>query len=163
MAALVAMNMVFGAAAEPVSGAGQAQAIAAYDAAVSAERAGDAQRAVKLYKQAISIDPGETCFYIGLGELYQHKNDLVSAEATYKVAMKFDPNNGLLQSAWANLLWAKGDTAESVRVWRKASPAVEKAQRESWTMAHRSGGNHGTGGLQPASATEIAFNARHQK
>src|SRR6516165_8407217 len=76
--ALVAMQVVFGsAAAEHACNNAHAQAASAYDQAIRAEQSGDVQGAVKLYKKAISLDPRETLFYVSLGELYQHKNDLV--------------------------------------------------------------------------------------
>ena len=54
--------------------------------------------AIKVYQQAIELEPGESSFYRGLAKLQAQKGELEIAIANYRKAIELNPE----QPAWVN-------------------------------------------------------------
>ncbi len=64
---------------------------------------GDAQRAERLYQQAIALDAGNKWAYRGLAVLYEKTGRLAEAEGVYRKVLQLDPNDEAAQSGLERL------------------------------------------------------------
>lgn len=64
---------------------------------------GDAQRAERLYQQAIALDASIKWAYRGLATLYEQTGRLQDAEAAYRKVLELDPNDEVARSGLERL------------------------------------------------------------
>jgi tetratricopeptide (TPR) repeat protein len=98
--------------------------------AAEAARAGDKQKAVALYREAIAVLPDNTRLLYQLALLLSDLNDTKGERAALEQAVKIDPNFALAQYQLGNLDSRDGDTAGAEQQYRlaiKASPGYVQA------------------------------------
>jgi tetratricopeptide (TPR) repeat protein len=89
-------------------------------AAVQAEEAGEKQRAIALYEEILSIDPGYAPAYINLGTLHFHLRQFAKAEELYRRATEADPGYVLAFFDLGNVLDELQRPNESIAAYRRA-------------------------------------------
>ena len=95
-------------------------------AAVQAEEMGEKQRAVSLYDQIITADPGYAPAYINLGTIHFHQRHYHRAEELYRRATVADPGYVLAFFDLGNVLDELERPEESIAAYQRA---VELAPR----------------------------------
>ncbi len=88
--------------------------------AVQAEEAGDKQRAVDLYNEILSADPGYAPAYINLGTIFFHLRQYGRAEELYRRATQADPEYVLAFFDLGNVLDELERLDESIAAYRQA-------------------------------------------
>ncbi len=89
-------------------------------AAVQAEECGDKSRAVSIYEQILSRDPGYAPAYINLGTLYFHMRRYGRAEELYRRATETDPGYVLAFFDLGNVLDELDRSDESIAAYLRA-------------------------------------------
>ena len=89
-------------------------------AAVQAEEAGEKLRAVALYEEILSIDPGYAAAYINLGTINFHLRQYPRAEELYRRATLADPGYVLAFFDLGNVLDELQRSDESIAAYRQA-------------------------------------------
>ncbi len=89
-------------------------------AAVQAEEAGEKQRAIALYEEILSIDPGYAAAYINLGTINFHLRQYARAEDLYRRATLADPGYVLAFFDLGNVLDELQRPDESIAAYRQA-------------------------------------------
>ena len=89
-------------------------------AAVQAEEAGDKQRAIGIYQEIISLDPGFAAAYINLGTIYFHLRQFGRAEELYRQATTTDPGYVLAFFDLGNVLDELERFDESIAAYQRA-------------------------------------------
>ena len=85
--------------------------------------------AMEQYTKAVSLDPGFSAAYYGMGVVFMNKRDLASAYEYFDKTLSIDPNNVLALSDMADLmLIRKADPRDALNY---AQRAVSKAPRFS--------------------------------
>jgi tetratricopeptide (TPR) repeat protein len=90
-----------------------------FDAAQSAEEAGDVETAQRLYRRVMRMDPADPAAAFNLGNLLRAAGKKVEAEAAYRAALKAD---GHFAEAWYNL-------ADLLEVQGRVELAIDCLQR----------------------------------
>jgi len=100
-----------------------------------AQKEGDFQQAIALYKKATAADPTYATPYNDLGVVYEMQNILDQAERSYLTALQINPNYTGVYSNLASLYEKKGDVQRALAYWEKRAtmgssgdPWVQKAQ-----------------------------------
>ena len=100
-----------------------------------AQKEGDFQEAIALYKKATVADPTYATPYNDLGVVYEMQNVLDQAERAYLTALQINPNYTGVYSNLASLYEKKGDLQRALAYWEKRAtmgnpgdPWVQKAQ-----------------------------------
>ncbi len=88
--------------------------------AVQAEEAGDKQRAVDLYNEILSADPGYAPAFINLGTIYFHLRQYGRAEELYRRATQADPEYVLAFFDLGNVLDELERLDESIAAYLQA-------------------------------------------
>jgi len=96
-----------------------ADAAAAYDAAVNAQTANKLDEAIESYKKAIGIAPNDASYFYGMGTAYQAKGDMDSAIEAYKKAVGFAPKEATYSKTLKDAQMFAGAA--------KAKPLVDEA------------------------------------
>lgn len=78
-----------------------------------AEDAGDAVRALELYRQAAAIAPGLAATHLNLGIALESGGDAAGARASYERALELEPANAAASYNLGKLLYAQGACAEA--------------------------------------------------
>ena len=89
-------------------------------AAVQAEEAGEKQRAIAIYEEILSIDPGYAAAYINLGTINFHLRHFARAEDLYRRATLADPGYVLAFFDLGNVLDELQRLDESIAAYRQA-------------------------------------------
>ena len=76
---------------------------AQYDFAFQAHKAGQHDKAIQYYKNALNINPKYVDGYLNLANLYSNKNDFANAKGTLDWGLNMLPNNAKLVEAKRNL------------------------------------------------------------
>ncbi len=76
---------------------------AQYDFAYQAHKAGQHEKAIQYYKNALNLNPKYTDGYLNLANLYSNKNDFKNAKGTLDWGLNMLPNNPKLVEAKGNL------------------------------------------------------------
>jgi tetratricopeptide (TPR) repeat protein len=92
---------------------------ALFEAAQSAEEAGDEETAQRLYRRVMRMDPDDPAAAFNLGNLLRAAGKKVEAEAAYRAALKADAH---FAEAWYNL-------ADLLEVQGRAELAIDCLQR----------------------------------
>jgi tetratricopeptide (TPR) repeat protein len=92
---------------------------ALFDAAQSAEEAGDVETAQRLYRRVMRMDADDPAAAFNLGNLLRSAGKKVEAEAAYRAALKAD---GHFAEAWYNL-------ADLLEIQGRAELAIDCLQR----------------------------------
>ena len=82
--------------------------------AYSAERAGETDKAVKLYEQLISFKYQDVNVYSSLSEIYKSRKDMDKALATIQSGRKLFPDNLALLLSEINIFLAEGRSKDAV-------------------------------------------------
>ncbi len=89
-----------------------------------AEEAGDADGAVKLYEQAIELDPEFVACYINIGTVRFHARRFDEAEKMYRAALKIDGEYALAHFDLGNTLDEVGRLVEAAAAYEAALRAA---------------------------------------
>jgi tetratricopeptide (TPR) repeat protein len=92
----------------------------AFAGAQSAEQAGDAATAERLYRQAMNMDPADPAAPFNLGNVLRAVGRSLEAEAAYRAAVKADPR---FAQAWYNL----ADLLDDQRRTKEAIACLDRA------------------------------------
>lgn len=95
------------------------KAIAAFNAGQDAHGAGNLDKALELYKEAIRLFPEFPEAEYQIGSIYESKGDLDRAEMAYRSAIEYRPDWTLPMSALGSLLVRKGSYQDAGAVLRK--------------------------------------------
>jgi tetratricopeptide (TPR) repeat protein len=115
---------------------------ALFEAAQSAEEAGDAETAQRLYRRVMRMDPDDPAAAFNLGNLLRSTGKKVEAEAAYRAALKADAH---FAEAWynlADLLEIQGRTELAIDCLQralKADPDYADAIFNLARLLHRNG------------------------
>jgi len=82
--------------------------------------AGDFEKAIEEYKNAISKDPFDTSLYNNLALSYYQLENYDSAIETLRTALELEPENPELHDNMALILYEKGNVSESIKELQKA-------------------------------------------
>ena len=78
------------------------------------------EKAVRMYKQAISLDPESPDIYSALGDLYFDEEDYKNAKEYYTKSLSLNPDNVYVFNKYATSLWQINMTEESVIAYKNA-------------------------------------------
>lgn len=95
-----------------------------FEEAQAAEDAQDTERAERLYRRVVKMDPSDAAASFNLGNLLRRTGRLVEAEAAFRRATKSDPR---FAEAWynlADLLDDQGRTGDAIECLRRALEAA---------------------------------------
>ncbi|QQS41711.1 MAG: tetratricopeptide repeat protein [Acidobacteriota bacterium] len=95
------------------------KAIKAFNAGQDAHEAGDLDRALEHYKEAIGLMPEFPEAEYQIGSIYESRGDLDRAEQAYRLAIEYKPDWTLPMAALGGLLVTKGSYQEAGAVLRK--------------------------------------------
>ncbi|HUF04166.1 MAG TPA: tetratricopeptide repeat protein [Aridibacter sp.] len=94
-------------------------AIAAFNAGQDAHEAGDLDKALEHYKEALRLFPEFPEAEYQIGSIYGSRGDLARAEQAYRMAIEYKPDWTLPMAALGGLLVTKGSYQEAGAVLRK--------------------------------------------
>jgi tetratricopeptide (TPR) repeat protein len=89
-------------------------------AAVRAEESAEKQRAISLYEEILTLDPGYAAACINLGTIYFHLRQFTGAEELYRRATLADPDYVLAYFDLGNVLDELERLDESIAAYRRA-------------------------------------------
>lgn len=89
-------------------------------AAVQAEESGDKERAIELYEEILTVEPGNAAACINLGTLFFHQRQYGRAEELYRHATEVDPDYVLAYFDLGNVLDELEQLDESIDAYCKA-------------------------------------------
>lgn len=89
-------------------------------AAVQAHRAGDLERAIGLYRQAVKAAPGIAPWHYNLGIALKAAGQTKNAASALSAAVRAEPGHTRARVALAGLFDAAGDAAAALRHWYAA-------------------------------------------
>ena len=99
---------------------GQIRAFAYARLAAVYEDMGQLEPAMNYYRAVPAAAPDTPWTYVLLGDALRRRNDLVTAEANYQLAMQHDPTHVDAYVRLADLLEARGNTTEAKEVYGQA-------------------------------------------
>ena len=73
---------------------------------------GSADQAIATYQQSLKDNPREASFYILMGELYESKQDWISAKDAYQKALELKPENPLASNNLAYVMLQSGGNVD---------------------------------------------------
>ncbi|MEO0199241.1 MAG: tetratricopeptide repeat protein [candidate division WOR-3 bacterium] len=82
--------------------------------------AGDYEKAITEYKEAIALDPFDPILFNNLALCYFHTDDYDSAIETLRSALQLDPENPEIHDNLAMALYEKGNVNEAIQELQKA-------------------------------------------
>ena len=97
----------------------------------------DAQKAVRAYKIAVSVDPRSTVSWLGLGSAYESAGDLAHAREAFLQAKKAYPLSAEAAWQYGNFLLRLGELEPAFAEMRRAVESDPKRGAESFSRAFR--------------------------
>jgi predicted TPR repeat methyltransferase len=97
----------------------------------------DAQKAVRAYKTAVSVDSRSTVSWLGLGSAYESAGDLAHAREAFLQAKKVNPLSAEVTWQFGNFLLRQGELESAFAEMRRAVEADPKRGAEAFSRACR--------------------------
>jgi len=97
----------------------------------------DAQKAVRAYKIAVSIDPRSTVSWLGLGSAYESAGDLAHAREAFLQAKKAYPLSAEAAWQYGNFLLRQGELESAFTEMHRAVESDPKRGAEAFSRALR--------------------------
>ncbi len=129
--------------------------------ASAALRAGELDKAERLYRGVLAKQPGNTEALAGLGDISARRKDPAAAKEAYDQVLEQNPNYLPALLGKADQSWAAGDHAAAVRLYQRvlegAGPGTDYGQRAAARLAeHRRMGSSKDAGAAPVETSEPA-------
>ncbi|MBX3183527.1 MAG: zinc-ribbon domain-containing protein [Polyangiaceae bacterium] len=127
----------------------------------AALRAGELDKAERLYRGVLAKQPGNTEALAGLGDVSARRKDPAAAAQAYDQVLEQNPNYLPALLGKADQSWAAGDYAAAVRLYQRvlesAGPGTDYGQRAAARLAeHRRMGSAKDAGAAPVDTSEPA-------
>ena len=97
----------------------------------------DAQKAIGAYKTAVSVDPGSTVSWLGLGSAYESAGDLARAREAFLQAKKTYPLSAEAAWQYGNFLLRQAEFEAAFAEMRRAVESDPKRGAEAFSRALR--------------------------
>src|SRR6266404_2116067 len=97
----------------------------------------DAQKAIGAYKTAVSVDPGSTVSWLGLGSAYESAGDLARAREAFLQAKKTYPLSAEAAWQYGNFLLRQAEFEAAFAEMRRAVESDPKRGAEAFSRAFR--------------------------
>jgi superkiller protein 3 len=98
----------------------EARAESLFQQGLSAAEGNNPDAALKLFKEAVDLNPDVPGYWVSMGTIYIHKGEVVSAEQCYRRAIETNPYYGLANYNLACMLDKLGNDDQALEYYQNA-------------------------------------------
>jgi tetratricopeptide (TPR) repeat protein len=114
--------------------------------ASAARRAGENDRAERLYEEVLAVQPSNVEALSGLADIARRRGQTATAESYYERVLANNPGFLPALIGAADIKWAGGDRAGAVRLYRRVGPDTMYSERAEQRIAQFQAGGSEQGG-----------------